>query len=64
MINLSLTPDQFRVLFEMIILCIASTERSPAREEMKEVLQTIQAQVTELCGDPSIDRRKTMMSAS
>ena len=37
MINLSLTPDQFRVLFEMVILCIASTEKSPSREEMKEV---------------------------
>jgi hypothetical protein len=54
MINLSLTPDQFRVLFEMVILCIASTERSPAREEMKEVLQAIQAQVAELCGDQAI----------
>jgi len=51
MINLSLTSDQFRVLFDMIVLCIASTERSPAREEMKEVLQTIQAQVAELFGD-------------
>jgi len=51
MINLSLTPEQFRVLFEMIILCIASTEKSTAREEMKEVLQSIQAQVAELSGD-------------
>ena len=54
MINLSLTPDQFRVLFEMVILCIASTEKSPAREEMKEVLQTIQAQGADLCGDQAI----------
>ena len=51
MINLSLTPDQFRVLFEMVILCIASTEKSEAREEMKEVLQIIQGQVAELFGD-------------
>jgi len=63
MINLSLTPDQFRVLFEMVILCIASTERSPAREEMKEVLQTIQAQVTELCGDQATVG-KTIISVS
>ena len=51
MINLSLTPDQFRVLFDMIVLCIASTEKSATREEMKEVLQIIQAQVAELSGD-------------
>jgi hypothetical protein len=63
MINLSLTPDQFRVLFEMIILCIASTERSPAREEMKEVLQIIQAQVPEPCGDQAIVG-KTIISVS
>jgi len=54
MINLSLTPEQFRVLFEMVILCIASTERSPAREAMKEVLQTIQTQGADLCGDQAI----------
>ena len=54
MINLILTPEQFRVLFEMVILCIASTERSPAREAMKEVLQTIQAQGADLCGDQAI----------
>jgi hypothetical protein len=58
MINLSLTPDEFRVLFEMVILCIASTERSPGREEMKEVLQAIQAQVPELCGDQAIVGRR------
>ena len=54
MITLSLTPDQFKVLFEMVILCIASTDRSPAREEMKEVLQAIQAQAAEICGDQAI----------
>jgi hypothetical protein len=54
MINLSLTSDQFRVLFDMIVLCIASTEKSPAREEMKEVLQSIQAQVAELFGDQAV----------
>ena len=58
MINLSLTPDQFRVLFDMIVLCIASTEKSPAREEMKEVLQIIQGQVAELFGDqPAVVRQ-------
>ena len=53
MINLNLTSDQFKVLFEMIILCIASTERSPAREEMKEVLKTIQTQVADSYADPA-----------
>jgi len=58
MIHLRLTPEQFRVLFEMVIFCIASTERSPAREEMKEVLQSIQAQGADLCGDQAIVGRR------
>ena len=45
MIYLQLSPDQFRVLFDMIVLCIASTERSPARDEMIEVQRAIQVQV-------------------
>jgi hypothetical protein len=47
MVNLQLTRDQFSVLFDMMVFYIASTERSPAREEMIEVQRTIQVQADE-----------------
>ena len=53
MMYLKLTPDQFKVLFDMIVLCIASTERSPERDEMVEVQRTIQMQVAGEHADPA-----------
>lgn len=52
MIQLTLSPAQYKVLFDMIVLCIASTDKSSERDEMIAVQDCVQAQVADQCVEP------------
>jgi hypothetical protein len=49
MIQLTLSPAQYKILFDMIVLCIASTDKSAERDEMQAVQDCIQEQVADQC---------------